>query len=728
MGRETDAASDQFSFCVALYEALYGERPFPGETINELACAVLEERLRPVPRGATVPGWLRKVVVRGLAREVGDRWPSMQALLVALQRDPAQRRRRLAFGAVAGTLLVAGTWASSQSEDPCEHYGDVVREAWGPQRRPSLEAAFRRDAKSYSEDTLSRLTAELDAWSETWLLARREACEGLHAKHPETVNVASQRGACLDTALRRFEALVRVLADADQSMVAKALGAVQRLPKPSSCEDVAGYLQSVPTPDDAELRESVEALRVRTADISALFETGQLELALELADELLEQAVALGYGPAMAELQTLRGASLLQLGRFAEALEPLEAASILTREHGLDELSRQALRGLAFLHTAYTKKHELADWLLRDVDILIGRLGNEPVKRADLLVDRGRLERIRGDNDAAIEALERAVAILQEHEGAVSILVVALDNLATSYIQEERFEDASRVLEQGEEVASRGLGLTHPLRGNFLVHRARVASGREQYETAVELYREGLRVFEGAYGEVHPNIAAVQNNLGLTLQRAGQRERAIEAFLRALVVFEEAFGPEHAEIARVLLNLGNVLRQTGRASEAESVHRRALALREQHDLHRDEILDVKECLADDLRVQDRCDEAEPLYREAVAAREQDESTHLVYALTGLGLCLARRGDLDASIATLERAVGTTKDDLSAVWRAYARFALAIALRDAGREPGRASDLVHEARELLEPKRPEHEPLLNDLGAWLDGEMILHPTI
>ena len=39
-GRRVDARTDQFAFCVALYEALYGERPFAGATYEDLSRAV----------------------------------------------------------------------------------------------------------------------------------------------------------------------------------------------------------------------------------------------------------------------------------------------------------------------------------------------------------------------------------------------------------------------------------------------------------------------------------------------------------------------------------------------------------------------------------------------------------------------------------------------------------------------------------------------------------------
>ncbi|MEM9460261.1 MAG: serine/threonine-protein kinase [Myxococcota bacterium] len=57
-GRRADARSDQFSFCVSLYEALYGQRPFVGSSLDELTHAITRAEVRPPPRGTAVPGAL----------------------------------------------------------------------------------------------------------------------------------------------------------------------------------------------------------------------------------------------------------------------------------------------------------------------------------------------------------------------------------------------------------------------------------------------------------------------------------------------------------------------------------------------------------------------------------------------------------------------------------------------------------------------------------------------
>ncbi|MCA9712643.1 MAG: serine/threonine protein kinase, partial [Myxococcales bacterium] len=93
-GREVDARSDQFSFCVALYEAVYGERPFAGESLFSLITAMRQGEVRPPPRGSSVPAALRRVLLRGLAVEPGERWPAMNDLLTELEELVEPRARR----------------------------------------------------------------------------------------------------------------------------------------------------------------------------------------------------------------------------------------------------------------------------------------------------------------------------------------------------------------------------------------------------------------------------------------------------------------------------------------------------------------------------------------------------------------------------------------------------------------------------------------------------------
>ena len=90
-GFATDPRADEFSFCVALYQALYGAYPFAGTPFDELR----DWRVNAPPEGSTVPRWLRLVLVKGLAEKPSDRYPSMNELLEALRGGPLGEAKAL---------------------------------------------------------------------------------------------------------------------------------------------------------------------------------------------------------------------------------------------------------------------------------------------------------------------------------------------------------------------------------------------------------------------------------------------------------------------------------------------------------------------------------------------------------------------------------------------------------------------------------------------------------
>jgi hypothetical protein len=101
---------------VALYRAVYGAMPFAGEDVEALAESVVAGALRPPPARPEVPPWLSPLVRRGLSTDPARRFPSMTALLAALEArlprapdlDPSavRRERRLLLG-MLGALILA---------------------------------------------------------------------------------------------------------------------------------------------------------------------------------------------------------------------------------------------------------------------------------------------------------------------------------------------------------------------------------------------------------------------------------------------------------------------------------------------------------------------------------------------------------------------------------------------------------------------------------------------
>ena len=108
-GETADHRADQFAYCVSLYEALYGELPFPGRTREQYLANILSESVRKPPPTTTVPGWVHRAILRGLKPDPADRYPSMEQLLSDIHFDPQDERvgvrTRFFLAIVAGALF-----------------------------------------------------------------------------------------------------------------------------------------------------------------------------------------------------------------------------------------------------------------------------------------------------------------------------------------------------------------------------------------------------------------------------------------------------------------------------------------------------------------------------------------------------------------------------------------------------------------------------------------------
>ncbi len=157
LGKSGDARSDQYSFCVALYEALTGKRPFPSDTVEELRARIAGGP-PPLPREGPVPAHVWAAIARGLQPAPEARFADMESLLGVLRleapaRTGVKRRPRVWIGAaVAALALVAAVLSTTEQPRPAAPIlapapavsaapGAAVEPTPGAEPRPDLKLA-----------------------------------------------------------------------------------------------------------------------------------------------------------------------------------------------------------------------------------------------------------------------------------------------------------------------------------------------------------------------------------------------------------------------------------------------------------------------------------------------------------------------------------------------------------------------------------------------------------
>ncbi len=83
-GETSHAHTDQWSFCVVLYEAITKSRPFEGDNYNALLRSIIEDAPKPLEAYGIEQPELWQILARGLAKAAGDRFATIRDLGEAL--------------------------------------------------------------------------------------------------------------------------------------------------------------------------------------------------------------------------------------------------------------------------------------------------------------------------------------------------------------------------------------------------------------------------------------------------------------------------------------------------------------------------------------------------------------------------------------------------------------------------------------------------------------------
>ncbi|HSK05782.1 MAG TPA: serine/threonine-protein kinase, partial [Kofleriaceae bacterium] len=419
------AQSDQFSFCLVLYEALYGERPFAWSNVQELTATVLAGRVSPALQGSRVPGWLRRVVLRGLSVDPGARHASMDALLSELVRDRVRRRRRILARAAGVTVLAAAGVALALRPGEgavCAAGEDRAAGGWNAARRAQMKAAFLASGRPHAAASFERLTAMLDGWSRSWALGYRDACEDTRVRREQSEHLLDLRMACLGRRLAEADATIALLAAGGGDAVDHALEAAMMLPALAPCEDAAALTATVAPPETMLARMQVEAVRDQLHEARGLERLGRYRAAVDVARAALGSARATGYRPVIAEALLIVGRNQLELAdpAAADALrEAMHAAAAAGDDVAMINAAARLIEALA----SKGGRHELAQEIAALAEAAAIHARPRPELAVRLQRSIGTLEQARGRPAEARARYTAALALAERELGA--------DHLAT---------------------------------------------------------------------------------------------------------------------------------------------------------------------------------------------------------------------------------------------------------------------------------------------------------
>ncbi|ACY13727.1 serine/threonine-protein kinase [Haliangium ochraceum] len=727
-GEMVDHRCDQFSFCVSVYEAVCGVKPFAAEKLEGLREAVIRGELQEPARGRRLPRGMRKVLLRGLSAEPDDRFSDMAALLAELSAW-STRRRRVQGGAFALALgtLVLHCAVGAREPDVCDDADERVRATWTDERRASIRDAFVRTGLPYAETTWSSLETYLDHYASELAGELVTVCEAAHELGVQSVALAEKRVMCLSSRENRLRALLELFASADQHTVEQAHRAAGALPELAPCQHTETLRYGMPAPGSG-LADEVERLRVELADAHTLDLLGHRTEALDIARASLRRAEALEYVPVEAEALYQLGRMLVHDGQTRAEAE--RGSSMLQRAQRLAERSRhdelaaelwnQLVLGAA-RNDAGTERAR--DWF-EHAEAAIARIGNPMRLRADALRNIGRVYYHESRFAQAAEYQERALSLLEQVSDAPRLLRgVYLHDLASTRRRLGAFDAAKRDYAQALAVYRSVLGEGHPYIADLRYGVAMVDFDRGSSDAAREQLAALVDTVDETLSPLHPVRTNIHVALADLERQRGALDSAHTHATAARQLVERVYGRDHVEYARASLRQGAIALYRGAYVAARDAYEGALEIFVRHlgETHLDVGLTLANLVEVELALGD--------YSAARASRERAEpilAPHLAsipalkpYLDSMRGQTLLGEERFVDAVRVLESALQGAAA-LEDVVRADTYWALARALAASGASPERTRSMARSALAIYEQQSAEMRTPSRAVRDWLEA--------
>ncbi len=708
-GEPVDQRADVFAFAVAMWEALFGERPFPGRSIDEIRAAMQRSPER--PQRTKVPARIIRALERSLAVAPGSRMPDMASLIRELE---AARPRIQVIGpaviAVVAVGLVLNTvrvMADRSDADPCASGRAAIEGVYAP-RRQLLAASLGATPKLRDEiaTQLDKLTADLRATHLASCHADRSPVQ------------AGTTAACLEARRLELDGFIDDLISDGPIAGRFAARMIHGIGDPRACADPAPGLLAARVPAERALRRQVTAVRYRAFDAEAARDRSEYAAAGAAAIAVVRDAAAL-WPPLHAEALYLLGTTQSMGGDNKAGLVTLkQAAAVAERAHH-DYIAASAwiqlAQSTAFDEGDPARALEYTTYAEAAVD----RIGRPPDVTTMFEYVRGSTL-VELDRQAEAElALRHAVELAETR--SPQYLSLAIQGLGYLYESQGRYVDAidayrralARLAKDGGPPST--IDVTY--RGRLAVNLSLLGKSAEAEVEA----RGAMELADRLLGADNLDRWVAHINLAQVLQDAGKLQEALAVLVVAKTAIVKIQGDRDERYAETVTLEGMILVALERYREAEDGYARAcdiIAFTTGADSSQ-----TAECwMAETFALAGLgkatagialIDRALPILKKAYG----DVHPQIANAYVSRGSMSADLGRHAEAIQDLERAVTMFgKISIDPAHRAAAEWALGKELWS--RDPRRARELVEEAVATLATRGDNWKGARRDATAWL----------
>ena len=697
LGQPLTAATDQFSFCVTLWEALVGERPFAGKDIASLRAAVTEGKLPELP--SRISPRIRRVLLRGLSRDPAARYPSMTALLEELVP-----RRRGAWIAVGAGLLAAASVvlvvATHHTADPCGGIGAQADAVWTPARRAAVTAA------------IPGIVSALDERVGRWRAERLDACRATNVRDDQSAGILDQRYRCLERQLEEIRAASDVLAKPDADVVVHAHDIVDAI-DPGQCGRDRVAKQPLEARDP-----KVDALAKQAADAEVALRAGHYDQVIALGKTLSPQVIAADDPDLAAHWFGTLGDALGYHADTAAVKDAYRRAAEAATRLGDDGLAARAWTS-EIIASANAQDLGGLDDVLASARGAAARSG-QPDLEIDLAVAESAIDTQKGDQKAAAAACQRAIDTIGRLHVTGKRSLLGLRCLVDEM---NEFKELDAAIATTKQIIARATELYGPDHPETLDAERMLASALSAHGDRAEakpIWDRVIAANEKLYGRDSAAVAYILRDYAVTETPYGRESppEALAAIRRAVEIGDRVLPETEPRRADLYETLAYVEGAHQHAAERVAALEKAVALREKID-DPAALARALYNLADTHRTAHECDLALPLFRRAVKLGGDTAANDSLTAMSnaGLAVCAARAHDWATADPAFTAAAGQLEALGQPIYAAITRQNWAELLGADGKR-AKAREQAQRALALLKDLPPPADQIRGELDDWL----------